>query len=109
MPTGVSLICRHGLNHKHITGNQYESGNWVVSDQVADELVRIRGLITLHEHQNEKAWHGGRVLGWRASETDGKKIFLYEVTPEFRDFVCRTNWGMEKAYHEEFGHMAMPK
>ncbi len=93
MPTDLHFICKHGLNHEHLEGNAFETGEWVVSEQVADEAVG--GRIYLHERQNDPAWHGGTITAWRTEEDD-RKVFSYVVDGPFR-VRCTENWGREKA------------
>ncbi len=91
----IHLVCKQGLNHKHDRQeNTFESGNWVVSEHVANDL--IGGRIYLHERQDEKAWHGGKIMGWRHSEEASRKIFKYVVDGPFR-IVCPGRWAQEKA------------
>lgn len=95
MPLELHFVCPHGLNHRHLKEEaRYESGNWVVGDQVANEAVG--GRIFLHETQAERAWHGGRIVAWRPAQDPSRKIFTYVVDGPFR-VVCRENWGQEKA------------
>ncbi|RWP14866.1 MAG: hypothetical protein EOR01_30620 [Mesorhizobium sp.] len=95
MALELHFVCPHGLNHVHKREEeQFESGNWVVSNNLADEA--LGGRIFLHETQSSPAWHGGKVVGWRDSAKEGRKVFTYVVDGPFR-FVCRENWAQEKS------------
>lgn len=91
----LHLICKHGDRHSRIEGQTYETGNWSISDDTANEL--IGGRIFLHEKQDEAAWHGGAIKSWRVSPEDPtRKVFTYEVDGPFR-IKCKSGWGREKA------------
>jgi hypothetical protein len=100
----LHFICQHGLNHLHLKDEgRFESGDWYVSDDVANEA--IGGRIFLHEKQSSPAWHGGRIVAWRPTKNLTRKIFTYEVDAPFR-FVCRENWAQEKAVIRKPDHSA---
>ena len=91
----LHLICKHGENHLKIGDQVYETGNWVVGDAAAEEA--IGGRIYLHEAQDDEAWHGGTITGWRVSPgNEARKIFQYRVDGPFR-IKNREGWGREKA------------
>lgn len=99
MPYDLHFICRHGLNQKRIGIQLYETGNWAVSREVAQES--IGGRIYLHEHQETEAWHGGTIIDWRESDElrknqSARLIFTYRVDKPFR-IRCPGGWGREKA------------
>jgi hypothetical protein len=94
MPTDLHFICRQFEHWIKVGDNMFETGNRVVSEQVAKEV--IGGRIYLHEKQSEPAWHGGTVTGWRHSPEPGRQIFRYTVDGLFR-IRCPGKWGQEKA------------
>ena len=94
MVVDLHFICTYGENHRRIEHQRYETGDWVVSDVTADEAVG--GRVYLHERQDEPAWHGGTVLGWRPADEAERKIFTYAVDAPFR-IRCPGPWGREKA------------
>lgn len=95
MPTDIHLICQQGARHTNLGNPVWETGNWVVSDTQADNLVG--GRVYLHSNQAEPAWHGGTIQSWRiAPDEPGRKIFRYVVDGDFR-IKCRAGWGQEKA------------
>jgi hypothetical protein len=94
MPTDLHFICQHRQNHRSLGNQVFETWEWSVSDEVAQEAVG--GRLYLHEHQKRPAWHGGTITGWRPSGTPGRKIFTYTVDEPFR-IICPGNWGQEKA------------
>jgi hypothetical protein len=95
MPTDLHFICQHRQNHRSLGNQVFETWEWYVSDEVAQEA--IGGRLYLHEQQKRPPWHGGTITGWRPSDTPGRKIFTYTVDRPFRDVVCPENWGQEKA------------
>lgn len=91
----LHFICKHGDRHSRIEGQTYETGNWYINDDTANEF--IGGRIYLHEKQDEPAWHGGTIKSWRVSPEDStRKVFTYEVDAPFR-IKCKNGWGQEKA------------
>ncbi len=94
MAVDLHFICKHGENHRRLELQRYETGDWVVSDATADEA--IGGRVYLHERQDEPAWHGGTILGWRAADEPERKVFTYAVDGPFR-IRCSGAWGREKA------------
>jgi hypothetical protein len=94
MTVDLHFICKHGLNHEHLGDQVHESGEWVATDEVASEAVG--GRLYLHEHQQDRAWHGGTILNWRLAGDDRRKIFTYKVDSDFR-IRCPGHWGQEKA------------
>jgi hypothetical protein len=94
----LHFICKQGVNHKRIGNSEYESGDWVIADDTANDA--IGGRIFLHEAQNAAAWHGGRILSVRASKETGRKVFVYAVDGPFR-VKCKNGWGREKAIIRE--------
>lgn len=94
MPVDLHFICKQGENHFHLRNQIHETGNWVVSDEVADQAVG--GRLYLHERQAASAWHGGTILRWHRSLNESRKIFTYKVDGEFR-IACPGGWAQEKA------------
>lgn len=97
MTHNLHLICKHGANHSHLGNQMFETGNWAVANKTADLIVG--GRIYLHEKQSQPAWHGGIVVGWRASNEAGRVAFTYRVDGPFRT-KCPGGWGREKAIVE---------
>ncbi len=58
----LHFICPQGRNHAKLGPDTYESGNWTVSDERADEAVG--GRIYLHDTKKGRSWHGGTIQGW---------------------------------------------
>ncbi|CCV04476.1 hypothetical protein MESS2_130033 [Mesorhizobium metallidurans STM 2683] len=99
--TDIHVICQHKMNWAKLQDGLFEAGEWVVSDDTADELKQTRGRIYLHEKQKERAWHGGAVLDWKPSPGDSKrKIFPYSVDGPFRS-ICPGSWSREIAIVRE--------
>jgi len=61
MPTDLHFICRQYANWAKIGDNIFETGNWVVGEQVAKKAVG--GRVYLHEKEDKAAWHGGTITG----------------------------------------------
>ena len=88
----LHVICKDGLNHKHLQGDEYETGEWVSSEGTAKVVTKV----FLHENQKKRAFHGGEVIGWRPGVKDpARKIFRYRATRE-RPLLDK-GWGREKA------------
>ncbi|CCV12533.1 hypothetical protein MESS4_430179 [Mesorhizobium sp. STM 4661] len=99
--TNLHVICQHKMNWIKLENGLFETGEWTVAGNTADELKHTRGRVFLHEKQKEKAWHGGVVLDWRPSPKDSKrKIFTYRVDGPFRS-ICPGNWSREVAIVRE--------
>ena len=94
MPTDLHFVCQHKMNWTKINLEIYETGNWVISDQIANEA--IGGRIYLHENRKAPAWHGGTITACRSSSLPGRQIFTYTVDGPFR-VHCTEGWGQEKA------------
>lgn len=97
MPTDLHFICRHGRSHRKVGQQIYETGNWAVSPEVAEQA--IGGRVYLHERQDEAAWHGGTITAWRHAEENSERVrvvFTYVVDQPFR-VKCKEGWGQEKA------------
>ena len=90
----IHLICKQGDGHENLGSQVFETGNWAISEKVAAEAVG--GRVYLHEKQDEPAWHGGTVTGWRPSKEEGRVVFTYHVDGPFR-VKCPGGWGREKA------------
>ena len=89
----LHFICPQGRNDAKAGPDVYESGNWVVSNERADEAVG--GWIYLHETKKGKSWHGGTIQGWRAFDGT-RKVFTYKAEGELR-VLCSNGWGQEQA------------
>ncbi|KNY20256.1 hypothetical protein [Methylobacterium sp. ARG-1] len=89
----LHFICPQGRYHTRLGPDVYESGNWTVSDQRADEAVG--GRIYLHETKKGRSWHGGTIQSWRAFDTN-RKVFTYRAHGDIR-VVCSGGWGQEQA------------
>jgi hypothetical protein len=96
MTIDLHFICPHGRNWRSLPGeeNLFESGNWVVAEQVAEAAKG--GRIYLHEHQRDPAWHGGTITAWRPSKRPGRVVFTYTMDGPFR-LRCTEGWAQEKA------------
>ena len=95
LPTDLHFVCKLRENWSNLGGGQFETGNWHVAKNVADEATG--GRIHLHETQGDPAWHGGTIVGWRPHPTEqGRLIFTYVVDGDFR-VRRRDGWGQEKA------------
>lgn len=94
MTLHLHFICKQGMGHKKIGDQLFESGDWVVSEKIAEES--IGGRIFLHEHQNENAWHGGQITAWRRAHDPIRIIFTFHVDQPFR-VKCTENWAQENA------------
>ena len=94
MTIDLHFICPHGDKWTNLGNNKFETGNWTMGQQAADES--IGGRIYLHEHQRDVAWHGGKIIAWRPSDEAGRVIFTYQVDGPFR-VRCTESWAQEKA------------
>lgn len=97
MTIDLHFVCKQGLNHRCVAKEtkEYESGNWIVADDIADGAVG--GRVYLHEAQAAEAWHGGTIISWsRAPDEPARKVFRYRVEGPFR-VRLREGWGQEKA------------
>jgi hypothetical protein len=94
MPTDLHFVCRQFEHWTRVGETIFETGSWVVAEQVANEAVG--GRVYLHEKQDKAAWHGGTITSWRPSSEPGRQIFTYVVDGDFR-IRCRAKWGQEKA------------
>jgi hypothetical protein len=90
----LHFICKHQKNWSMLDAERFESGNWVVSEKMANEA--IGGRIYLHERQKDAAWHGGTITQWRPWSDPKRKIFSYKLDGDFR-VRCDSGWGNEKA------------
>jgi hypothetical protein len=93
MPTDLHFICKNGDCWRKLGAEEFETGDWYVSDDKAQEAVG--GRIYLHEDQNSLAWHGGTIT-FRHYGHDDRKVFRYTVDGNFR-VPCLGNWAQEKA------------
>ena len=85
-----------GIGRVKETIADYTSGSWVVSVAKADSLVG--GTLFIHEHQKQRAYHGGTIIGF---EVEGGRItFRYAFSQEVRAADNRPDleWAQEKAY-----------
>lgn len=89
----LHFICPQGRNHAKLGPYTYESGNWTVSDERADEAVG--GRIYLHDTKKGRSWHGGTIQGWRAYDAT-RKVFTYKAEGDIR-VLCPGGWGQEQA------------
>jgi hypothetical protein len=89
----LHFVCPQGRNHTRLGSDTYESGNWVVSDERANEAVG--GRLYLHETKKGRSWHGGTIQSWRAFD-DTRKVFTYKAEGEVR-VLYLSGWGQEQA------------
>jgi hypothetical protein len=94
MPTDLHCICKEGERWRKLSAEEFETGDWVVGFDTAQEAVG--GRIFLHEHQNSLAWHGGTITFWHYGDTEDRKVFLYTLDGDFR-IPCVGNWAQELA------------
>ncbi len=94
--TNAHFICQHQEHWRRLGDGLYETGDWVMADEVAQEIKDTGGRVYLHEKQRANAWHGGPVLDWRCSPGDPRrKVFTYRVDGPFR-IRCLGQWAQEK-------------
>jgi hypothetical protein len=98
MTRKIHLIEKLGL-FQRVDGNIYESGNWDISTQKADEL--IGGDIYFHKKQKETSFFGGKILGYRIYDEDdelrGRIIFRFEYSRGHKDVLAGDGgWSYEK-------------
>lgn len=76
----------------------YESGDWKVSETIAQELVG--GRIYLHSHQSDPSFFGGKITAHRAikeGDNAGRIIFTFHSLLECKDVTTsKSGWGREK-------------
>lgn len=65
--SSIHFICRDRLHVHPASDGEYESGNWAISSEQADTLVG--GRIYLHQKKKEASYLGGRISGFRVTET----------------------------------------
>src|SRR5688572_8155123 len=93
----IHFTCKHRLNWERLDAGVFRTGTWKVADTTADEIVNTDGRVYLHEHQDENAWHGGKVISWeRDPVRPERKWFSYVVDQPFR-FRCPGVWSQEKS------------
>ena len=80
------------------TNDEWESGNWVVSQKTAQSLVG--GDLYLHSDQNEASHFGGEIIGFRVhrgSHLNDRVVFRIRASPKYRGVRTeREGWGNEK-------------
>ncbi|MDO6461738.1 hypothetical protein Q4485_13590 [Granulosicoccaceae sp. 1_MG-2023] len=77
--------------------NRWESGNWAVTPEVAEEAVG--GDIFFHKQRTSPSYFGGKVLSFRQTESDAgevRVVFEFEMTQGHRgQKTDRKGWTSE--------------
>jgi hypothetical protein len=94
MTLDLHFVCKRGENFKRVGDAEFETGDWSVANDTADEA--IGGNVYLHAAQRDVAWHGGQILKWRPSEREGRKIFSYVSDGNYK-VKCESGWSQEVA------------
>ncbi|MCZ4305571.1 hypothetical protein O4G98_12575 [Zoogloeaceae bacterium G21618-S1] len=80
------------------TNKEWESGNWVVSEETAEKL--IGGHIFLHKGQDKPSHFGGVILSFhsqKCGQDAGRIAFRFRAGIEFKGIPTdRSGWGNEK-------------
>lgn len=80
------------------SGDEWESGYWIVSDDTAMKLVGR--AIYFHENQDKPSYFGGDITGYHTQETgvhEGKIVFHLKATSAHKnERAGRDDWGNEK-------------
>ena len=86
------------LSREDKTTQNWESGYWTVSKEVADSL--IGGDIYLHKAQDRPSYFGGKITSYRVHDEGQWKdriIFLFTATMEHKGVrTAKSGWSMEK-------------
>ena len=86
------------LTRKDKTTQDWESGFWSVSKEVAESL--IGGDIYLHKAQDKPSYFGGKITAYRIQEEgqwEGRIIFHFTATKKHKEVkTSRSGWSMEK-------------
>lgn len=80
------------------TADEWESGDWVVGDEAARNLVG--GDLYLHSGQNEPSHFGGKILSYRVhkgGDIAGRVVFRIRATLAHKGIrTSQDGWGNEK-------------
>ncbi len=101
MPTAICFIEKMRKQRPIVRGgNDWESGNWHVSQEKAQSLVGKR--IYFHEKQAEPSYFGGLITGFHVLPADhpenpGRIVFVFTRDDEGKGFRAgSTGWGNEQ-------------
>lgn len=90
MPTAICFMEKMRKQHPIVRGsNDWESGNWDVSQEKAQLLIGKR--IYFHEKQADPSYFGGVISGFRVlpadhPETPGRIVFAFTRDNEGKGF-----------------------
>jgi hypothetical protein len=80
------------------TKNEWESGNWVVSEEVAQKL--IGGSLYLHRGKQHPSHFGGKILSYRVEQSGpaaGLVVFTVKATMDCKDVKTdRKGWSKDQ-------------
>lgn len=97
--TAIHLIENDGrIRALDVSADLYESGYWVIGDDVAGELTG--GDIYFHKSQAAPSFFGGKILGFRKQE-DGEYVgrVIFKLRADLAHKNVKTlggGWGREK-------------
>lgn len=93
MPAIHFIETKNEIRQVPDTRDEWFSGNWHVSVQVAEKL--IGGDFYVHWKQAAPSHHGGTILGFHLVEVTGvsRVVFRYRFTPRHRGVYRRSGWG----------------
>ena len=101
MPSAICFIEKMRKQRPVAKGsNEWESGNWDVSQEKAASLVGKR--IYFHEKQAERSYFGGVIIGFHVlpenhPETPGRIVFTFTRDEQGKDFLAGTDgWRNEQ-------------
>lgn len=95
----IHLIERHeNVHHTDKEKGEWESGDWVVSEETAQRLVG--GHIYLHRAQDKPSHFGGEILSFHVLSSGpaaGRVVFRFRAAITCKDVKAgREGWGNEK-------------
>ena len=70
---GIHLVCRNGVKIEELEDGRFKSGDWKVSEQVADTAL----YLALHEQKNLDSYKQGIIESWERDDGDGGRIVFY--------------------------------
>ncbi len=70
---GIHFVCRNGLNVEELGDGRFKSGDWKVSEQVANTAL----YLALHDQKDNSSYKQGIIESWEHSDDDSNRIIFY--------------------------------